>query len=76
MISTKLSAHTDSLGDDTYNLELSDKRASAVKQALINLGIEANRITTKGYGETMPVANNATSEGRAQNRRVEATVSK
>jgi OOP family OmpA-OmpF porin len=76
MIKTKLSAHTDSIGDENYNLKLSQERADAVKQALINLGIEDSRITTKGYGETKPVANNATPEGRAQNRRVEATVFK
>ncbi len=76
MVNTKLSAHTDSFGDDAYNLKLSQQRADAVKQALINLGIKDTRITTEGFGETKPVATNETAEGRAQNRRVEATVSK
>jgi OOP family OmpA-OmpF porin len=76
IIKTKLSAHTDSIGTQEYNLNLSQQRADAVKQALINLGIKDSRITTKGYGETKPVANNATAEGRALNRRVEATVFK
>ncbi|MFA7570807.1 MAG: OmpA family protein [Sulfurimonadaceae bacterium] len=75
-VKTKLSAHTDSLGTEEYNLKLSQERANAVKQALINLGIKENRISTVGYGESKPVASNATAEGRAQNRRVEATVSK
>ncbi|PKN15494.1 MAG: OmpA family protein [Deltaproteobacteria bacterium HGW-Deltaproteobacteria-24] len=75
-VKTKLSAHTDSLGTEEYNLKLSQDRADAVKKALVKLGIDETRITTKGYGETKPVGNNATAEGRAQNRRVEATVSK
>jgi len=76
MINTQLSAHTDSFGDDDYNMKLSKQRAAAVKQALINLGIKDTRITTEGFGETKPVATNETADGRAQNRRVEATVSK
>jgi OmpA-OmpF porin, OOP family len=75
-VKTNLSAHTDSKGSDEYNLRLSQERADAVKKALINLGISNERITTIGYGETRPVASNETAEGREQNRRVEATVSK
>lgn len=75
-VKTKLSAHTDSLGSEEYNLKLSQDRANAVKKALINLGIKENRISTEGFGESKPVATNETAEGRAQNRRVEATVSK
>jgi OOP family OmpA-OmpF porin len=75
-VKTNLSAHTDSVGSDEYNLRLSQERADAVKKALINLGISNERITTVGYGETRPVASNETAEGREQNRRVEATVSK
>lgn len=75
-VKTNLAAHTDSKGSDEYNLRLSQQRADAVKKALINLGISNERITTVGYGETRPVATNETAEGREQNRRVEATVSK
>lgn len=75
-VKTNLSAHTDSVGSDEYNMKLSQQRADAVKKALINLGISTERITSVGYGETRPVATNETAEGREQNRRVEATVSK
>ncbi|MFA7084993.1 MAG: OmpA family protein [Arcobacteraceae bacterium] len=75
-IKTKLSAHTDNIGEEMYNLKLSEERAAAVKKALIKLGIEENRITSVGYGKSKPVATNDTAEGRTQNRRVEATVSK
>lgn len=75
-VKTNLSAHTDSVGSDEYNMKLSQQRADAVKKALVNLGISNERITSVGYGETKPVATNETAEGREQNRRVEATVSK
>lgn len=75
-VKTTLHAHTDSTASEEYNLDLSLKRANAVKKALINLGIDAQRIKTIGYGESKPVATNETAEGRALNRRVEATVSK
>ncbi|RFS17551.1 OmpA family protein [Emticicia sp. C21] len=64
--------HTDSDGDHAANLELSKKRAAAVKQALVNdYGIDANRMKTEGAGEQMPVNDNTTKEGKANNRRVE-----
>jgi OmpA-OmpF porin, OOP family len=64
--------HTDSDGSDAANLELSKKRAEAVKQALINeWGIEAGRISSDGKGEKEPAGDNKTKEGKAQNRRVE-----
>lgn len=66
---------TDSTGSDDYNQQLSDKRASGVRSALINMGVEADRITAKGYGESFPVANNSNSTGRQLNRRVEVIVS-
>jgi OOP family OmpA-OmpF porin len=75
-VKTNLSAHTDSVGSDEYNMKLSQQRADAVKKALVNLGISTERISSVGYGETKPVATNETAEGREQNRRVEATVSK
>jgi len=66
--------HTDSIGTDAYNMGLSARRANAVKQYLVSKGIEANRIYTEGKGESQPVADNRTAEGRAKNRRVEIEV--
>jgi OOP family OmpA-OmpF porin len=66
--------HTDSIGTEAYNLALSARRANAVKQYLVSKGIEANRIYTEGKGESQPVADNRTAEGRAKNRRVEIEV--
>lgn len=67
----EVAGHTDSRGNDAYNLRLSDRRAKSVRQYLIDRGIAASRITAKGYGEQQPVADNATDAGRAKNRRVE-----
>ncbi len=66
-----IDGHTDSIGTDTYNLQLSQKRAEAVRNYLISKGIRAERISIFGYGASLPVASNATEEGRALNRRVE-----
>jgi len=66
--------HTDSIGTDAYNQKLSIRRAEAVKAYLKGKGIEENRIYTEGKGEGQPKADNATSDGRAQNRRVEIEV--
>ena len=66
--------HTDSIGSKAYNQKLSLRRASSVKAYLVSKGIEANRVYTEGKGETQPVANNRTKEGRAKNRRVEIEV--
>ena len=66
--------HTDSVGSDAYNIKLSLRRANAVKAFLVSKGIPADRVFTAGKGETTPVANNKTREGRAQNRRVEVEV--
>ncbi len=63
--------HTDSRGSDASNQSLSDRRATAVRTALVSEGVEAGRIAVRGVGETRPVATNDTAEGRAQNRRVE-----
>ena len=65
---------TDSQGGETFNLELSRRRAEAVRDFLISHGIAADRITAEGYGEARPIASNATPEGRANNRRVEIVV--
>ena len=67
----EVSGYTDSSGDDARNQRLSERRAEAVKQILVQSGVSARRITTAGYGAANPVASNATAEGRAQNRRVE-----
>lgn len=67
----EVSGHTDSDGNDASNLNLSTERAIVVKNKLISLGISGERLTTKGYGETKPISDNTTSEGKANNRRVE-----
>lgn len=69
-----IEGHTDSVGSETYNLGLSQRRADAVRAALISKGISENRITAKGYGESRPVASNTTAAGRQQNRRVEIVI--
>jgi len=69
----EVAGHTDSQGEDSYNLRLSGLRAESVRRYLVENGISVSRITARGYGETQPVASNATKAGRAQNRRVELT---
>ncbi len=66
--------HTDNTGSDEYNQGLSERRASAVESFLEYKGVGGSRITSKGYGETMPIADNATEAGRAENRRVELSI--
>lgn len=67
--------HTDSTGTDEYNQGLSERRAAAVRQVLIDrFNVSAARVSSVGYGESRPVTSNATSEGRAQNRRVEGAM--
>jgi OmpA-OmpF porin, OOP family len=66
--------HTCSIGSKAYNQKLSERRAAAVKDYLVSKGIEAKRVYTEGKGETQPVADNKTREGRAKNRRVEIEV--
>ncbi len=70
----ELGGHTDSDGDDKHNMILSDNRAKAVKDWLIENGIEASRLTHKGYGETQPIVENDTAEHKAQNRRTEVKI--
>lgn len=62
--------HTDSQGADAANMALSQRRADAVLKYLVGHGVSSSRLSAKGYGETQPVADNSTSEGRALNRRV------
>lgn len=75
-IKVEISAHTDASGSDEYNMSLSQKRAQSVVDYLINKGINSERLIAKGYGETKPVADNETEEGRAKNRRVEMRIMK
>lgn len=67
----RVAGHTDSTASPDHNLKLSEDRAASVKQYLVDHGIAADRLASKGYGETRPIADNNTEEGRAQNRRVE-----
>jgi OOP family OmpA-OmpF porin len=69
-----IEGHTDNIGTAEFNKELSQKRADAVKQYMVEKGIDANRITAKGFGFERPIASNDTEEGRQKNRRVEAAV--
>ena len=72
---TTVEGHTDSVGSDAYNQGLSERRANAVRNVLVNqYGVDGDRVNAVGYGETRPVADNATDSGRAINRRVEAEV--
>ena len=66
--------HADWTGPEAYNQKLSERRAAAVKAYLVSKGIPAGKIHTEGKGETQPVADNKTREGRAKNRRVEVEV--
>lgn len=66
---------TDSTGNDGYNQTLSGQRADAVRTALMRQGIDSNRVSARGYGETSPVSSNATAAGRQMNRRVEIVLS-
>jgi outer membrane protein OmpA-like peptidoglycan-associated protein len=70
----QIDGFTDSVGSDSYNEELSRRRADAVKSALLVRGIDASRISTQGYGKAYPVANNTDSGGRQLNRRVEVVI--
>jgi len=66
--------HTDNVGDEDYNQELSEQRATSVRNHLVDTGVDASKIVTVGAGESMPIASNDTDIGRAKNRRVEILV--
>lgn len=70
-VRVEIGGHTDSVGNDTYNDNLSQQRAESVRQYLISRGVEASRMVAMGYGEFKPIASNEDADGRAQNRRVE-----
>jgi len=70
-VNVEVAGHTDSIGSEKYNMGLSLRRAEAVRNYLVEKGVSAERLTVKAYGESQPVADNATEEGRFQNRRVE-----
>jgi OOP family OmpA-OmpF porin len=69
-----IEGHTDAVGSDAYNQQLSERRAAAVKRYLVTKGIAADRLETVGRGESEPVSSNETDEGRAMNRRAELKV--
>src|SRR5216683_1240849 len=71
----QIEGQTDSVGTDDYNRQLSEKRAGAVRDYLVQQGITADAIEARGFGETQPIASNETPEGRQQNRRVELVLS-
>ena len=70
----RVEGHTDNKGTDAYNMDLSNRRATAVKNLLVQRGIADSRIEAVGYGETLPVATNDTEAGRQRNRRVEIKI--
>jgi OOP family OmpA-OmpF porin len=75
MYKVVVEGHTDSQGSDQYNQDLSQHRSESVRDALVNkYGFSASQVSAKGYGESQPVADNASKEGRAKNRRVEISI--
>jgi OOP family OmpA-OmpF porin len=76
VVSIKVIGHTDSVGSDEYNQALSERRASSVAAYLLSQGIAPSKLTSEGKGESQPVADNETDEGRAKNRRVELHINR
>ena len=70
-VRVEISGHTDTDGDRDHNLDLSARRAEAVKRYLVDAGIDGARLQTRGAGPDEPIADNATKAGKAQNRRIE-----
>jgi outer membrane protein OmpA-like peptidoglycan-associated protein len=70
-----IEGHTDSIGSDDYNQQLSERRAQAVRDYFVQQGINSSAVEARGYGKTEPIASNDTTEGRQQNRRVELILS-
>jgi outer membrane protein OmpA-like peptidoglycan-associated protein len=73
-LNIRVEGHTDNAGDDDANMELSENRAEAVRDYLVSKGISTDRITTEGFGETQPIADNNTSSGRLKNKRIELRI--
>ncbi|MGC9331870.1 MAG: OmpA family protein [Bacteroidales bacterium] len=73
-IRVEIAGHTDNVGSDESNMILSQRRAEAVRNWLVQRGINGNRVDAKGYGETQPIASNNTAKGRQKNRRVEVRI--
>jgi OOP family OmpA-OmpF porin len=69
-----LSGHTDSVGTEAYNQKLSERRVASVRDYVVKQGIDGKRISGQGFGESKPIADNKTKEGRSKNRRVEIKV--
>jgi OmpA-OmpF porin, OOP family len=72
-LKVEIDGHTDNIGSAAYNMNLSERRAKSIMEYFVDKGVEAQRLTTKGFGLTMPAASNDTKEGRAKNRRVTLT---
>jgi OOP family OmpA-OmpF porin len=70
----KITGHTDNVGAKKYNMKLSQRRAEAVRDYLVKLGVNSKKMKVSGMGETKPIASNKTKEGRTKNRRVEIEV--
>jgi len=70
----EIHGHTDNVGEDEYNMKLSERRASAVVSYLIQNGISSSRLEYKGFGSSKPIASNETEEGQQENRRVEVYI--
>ncbi|MFJ7282017.1 OmpA family protein [Pseudomonas sp. NPDC099000] len=76
VVSIKVIGHTDGVGSDEYNQALSERRASSVAAYLLSQGLAPNKLTSEGRGESQPMADNETDEGRAKNRRVELHINR
>jgi OOP family OmpA-OmpF porin len=73
-VRVQVAGYTDSVGTDAYNQGLSERRANAVRDYLASHGVDASRLSSTGFGESNPVADNGTADGRSQNRRVELNI--
>ena len=73
-LEVEIAGYTDAKGSDTYNRDLSQRRANSVREYIINQGVDGARLVAIGYGEASPIATNDTEQGRAENRRVEFVV--
>ena len=73
-VKLKIGGYTDNVGDPAFNKQLSEQRAANVRAALVGQGVAPDRLASEGYGDQFPVADNATAEGRAQNRRISMRV--